>query len=69
MASLIENLLEMNRLFAEAASTDPATAVLLVLGTLLFAFSFGVFGYLALGAVVDLLIPDSSRRVPPEAGR
>ena len=69
MATILENFLEMNRLLAEAATSDPVTAFLLALGTLLFAFSFGLFGYLTLGAVVDLFTPDSGRRVPPEAGR
>lgn len=69
MAGLVETLLELNRLFAGAATTDPVTAVLLVLGTLLTVFAIGVFAYLTVGAVVDLLIPEPSRRVPPEAGR
>ena len=69
MATIIDNLLEMNRIFTEAAATDPITAFLLALGTLLFVFSFGVFGYLTLGGIVDLFTPNSSRRSPPEAGR
>ena len=69
MATILENILEMSRLFTEAATSDPITGLLLALGTLLFGVSFGVFGYLILGGVVDLLIPRASHRVPPEAGR
>lgn len=69
MASIVESFLEMSRILTEAATSDPITAFLLALGTLLFAVSFGVFGYLTLGGVVDLFTPGSSRRVPPEAGR
>lgn len=65
MAGIVESLLEMNRLFARAASTDPLTALLLLAGTLLIVFSVAVLGYLTLGAVVDLLIPSTSRRANP----
>ena len=68
MASILDNLLEMSRIFTEAATSDPITAFLLALGTLLFVVSFGVFGYLTLGGVVDLFTPNSSR-APPRAGR
>lgn len=57
MASILENLLEMSRIFTEAATSDPITAFLLALGTLLFAFSFGVFGYLTLGAIGNVFTP------------
>lgn len=69
MVSILDNLLEMSRLFTEAATSDPITGLLLALGTLLFVFSFGLVGYLTLGAVADLLIPTPARSWPPEAGR
>lgn len=57
MAPILDNILEMIRLFTNAATNDPASGLLLALGTLLFVFSFGVFGYLVLGSVADLFTP------------
>lgn len=69
MATIIDNLLEMSRLFTEAATSDPLTGFLLAFGSLVFAFSFAIFGYLTLGAALNALTPSASRRAPPRAGR
>lgn len=69
LSDLIDSIVEMPGEFAAVATNDPVSAVLVALGTLLIAFSMGVFGYLTLGALVDLVIPDSTGRAPPQAGR
>lgn len=55
MATLFEMLAELVGLFGDVALNDPVAAVLLVAGTLLFAFTFGVAGVLALGAAVEFV--------------
>ena len=69
MATLIGNVQEFVRIFNQAAATDPISAAMLAMGTIFIGFSLAALGYLTLGAVVDLFIPDSVRRVPPRAGR
>jgi hypothetical protein len=50
MASVIE-------LIGNVALGDPLATVLLAVGALLFAVSFGAFGYLAAGAAISLVTP------------
>lgn len=52
MATIVEQLRELARLGVDVATTDPAATVLVLLGTLVIAFSVGVFGLLTLGAIV-----------------
>ena len=68
MASIIQNLSEMVRLFSEVALADPISAVLLALGAIFVAFSSVVFGLLTAGAVLDAVIPDISAGKPPQRG-
>lgn len=63
--SPVGDLLDAVTYFQEAATVDPLSAILFVLGQLLFVVSFAFFGYLVLGALVDLVIPDTSGRAPP----
>lgn len=63
MASLLAQLAELGSLFGGIATTDPVSAVLLALGGLLTVGSVAVLGYLALGAGVDLLVPEPTGRV------
>jgi hypothetical protein len=68
MVSIIENVTEMVDLFGNVATFGPLSAVLLAMGALLVVGASGVFGYLAVGALVDILIPESLGRAPPQQG-
>lgn len=68
MAGLIQNLTEMARLFGDVATTDPVSALLLLVGALLVGFSSLLFGYLALGGIGAALIPDTSPKRPQQRG-
>lgn len=57
---LIDSVLDMPGAFADVAAHDPLSAVLLGIGALLTFFSMAVFGGLTLGAVVDLVTPEST---------
>lgn len=62
LTELGASILEMIRLFTtDVALYDPLSTVSLVVGTLLMAFTMGVFGYLVLGAAGDLLGIGSAR--------
>ena len=69
LSELLDSLITLPQEIAAVALSGPISFVLVVLGSLLFAVTFAVFGYLALGAVVDLVIPDSTGRAPPQANR
>lgn len=57
MQSLLAQLAEFGTLFAGVATTDPVSALLLLLGLVITAGSVGFFGLLALGAALDLATP------------
>lgn len=61
----VDDFVEMGRLVTEIAVRDPISFVLVLLGSLLIVFSLAAFGYLSLGAAVDLVTPESIGR-PPE---
>lgn len=61
----VGDLLDAVTYFVDAATVDPLSAILVALGNLLFAATFLFFGYLVLGSLVDLLIPESPGRSPP----
>jgi hypothetical protein len=46
---------------------DPLSIVLVLMGAVLVGVSVLVFGYLTLGAVVDVVTPDLSGEQPPQA--
>ncbi|WP_232687072.1 hypothetical protein [Halobacterium zhouii] len=58
MVWLIDNITTAVDLFGTVARTDPLSAVLLALGGLLVAFSSAIFGYLALGGLLEPLAPE-----------
>ncbi|QLD89361.1 hypothetical protein HWV07_10095 [Natronomonas salina] len=58
-----ENTVGMVDRFAEVAATDPLSAVLVLVGALLVAFSAGFFGVLTFGAGLA-----SIKRLLPTAG-
>lgn len=52
---LRENTVGMLEQFAAIAATDPLVALVLLAGTVLIAFSMGVFGVLTVGAILSTL--------------
>ena len=58
MVWIIDNLVTAVDLFGTVARTDPLSAVLLALGALFVAVSSVVFGYLALGGLLEPLAPE-----------
>jgi hypothetical protein len=67
---LQENTAGMVELFAEVATSDPLSALLVLVGALLVLFSAGFFGVLTLGAVgasIKRLIPTGGG--PPRQAR
>ena len=69
LTDLIDSIVSMPGEFATVANHDPLAAVLVAVGAVFMLVSFGVFGYLTLGALVDLVTPDLSGRAPPRADR
>ncbi|MFB6121544.1 MAG: hypothetical protein ABEJ68_10560 [Halobacteriaceae archaeon] len=51
--------------FRTVATADPLSALLLVVGAVLVGVSAGGFGILALGGLVDAIVPDELGREPP----
>jgi hypothetical protein len=68
MVSIIENVIDMVDLFGNFATFGPLSAVLLAMGALLVVGASAVLGYLAAGAFVDLVSPESLGRSPPQQG-
>ncbi|WP_336035321.1 hypothetical protein [Halobacterium yunchengense] len=60
MVWILENPVEMAQHLLTAASTDPLSAVLVAIGGLLVTVSAGGFGVLALGALLEALVPDTA---------
>lgn len=58
MATIVTQAVDIASLFRGVAATDPLSALLLLLGAVLTAGASAVLGLLALGAAVDLLLPD-----------
>ena len=65
MAPLIEQLVQLVNTFLQVALADPISIVLVGMGFLLTTFALVVFGVLALGALLDLITPESSGGTPP----
>lgn len=58
MTSQLSGLTELGSTFGGIAAVDPLSAFLLALGAVITLGSITFFGYLTLGAAVDLVIPD-----------
>jgi hypothetical protein len=73
LVRLVESVIELSITVAtEIAVQDPLSFVAVVTGTLFFAFSFGIFGYLVLGALareVGLATPTPGRGARQASGR
>ena len=57
LSDLISSIMEFPSAIGEVAAQSPITAVLVGMGALLIGLSVAVFGYLSLGAAVDLVTP------------
>ncbi|WP_458186890.1 hypothetical protein [Haladaptatus sp. NG-WS-4] len=66
MVNLVNNVVEMIRLFTDVATASPVSGLLVLAGGILVGFSVLFFGYLVLGGLVAPLIPDSPGRAPPQ---
>jgi hypothetical protein len=67
MASLIGSIPKLITEITNVALADPLNALLVTVGGLIIAGSVGVFSYLALGAVLDSVIPDLGGEPPQQA--
>jgi len=65
LSDLTQSVIDMPGEFADVAAQGPIEAVLVLTGALLVLVPSAVFGYLVLGAVVDLMLPDSSQTSHP----
>jgi hypothetical protein len=60
LSDLIQSIVDMPGEFADVAAQGPIEAILVLTGALLVVVPSLVFGYLVLGAAVDLVTPDRS---------
>jgi hypothetical protein len=63
----LDDLSTLAELFTDVATADPLSAVLLLVGALLVGVTMAVGGVLALGALVEAIVP--SPRAPPRGAR
>ncbi|SIR98675.1 hypothetical protein [Natronorubrum thiooxidans] len=60
MNVIVDNIIEMNEYFADVAAGELFAPLLVLIGTILVAFTLGVFGLLTLGAIGSLFSSSSS---------
>jgi hypothetical protein len=72
MANVIIQLLgdvaELTGLVIDVALNGPIPFVLVVMAVVLWVISFGLFGYLTVGAILSGIIPGNIGRTPPQQG-
>lgn len=66
MVWVIDNIVTFVQQLTSVATSDPISALLVVAGGLVFAFSFAFFGYLAFRGLLDVALPDVSSGGPPD---
>lgn len=59
VSELIQSVIDMPDKFADVATQGPIEGFLVAMGGLLVALPLALFGILVLGAIVDLILPDS----------
>jgi len=57
LSQLIDNAMQLPSHFQPVVTNDPVAALLFVGGSLLFALTIGMMGYLSIGAVLDIVSP------------
>ncbi|MCU4927025.1 hypothetical protein OB905_13730 [Halobacteria archaeon AArc-dxtr1] len=55
---IVDNIVEMNEYLTDVAMGDGLSLLLVAVGSILIAFSLGVFGLLSLGAAASLVTSD-----------
>jgi hypothetical protein len=60
ISELIDSIIAMPGEFADVATQGPVEGLLVLIGALFVIVPSVALGYLTLGVVVDLLLPDSS---------
>jgi hypothetical protein len=58
LSDLVQSIIDMPGEFADVAAQGPIAGVLLLIGVLLVVVPSLIFGYLTLGVLVDLVLPD-----------
>lgn len=70
---LIDSIIEMPGRFVDVITAgggiQPVSVALIAFGALFIAASVGAFGYVTLGALVDLVTPEISREPPNREAR
>ncbi|WP_436935802.1 hypothetical protein [Halovenus marina] len=66
LGELVQSILDAPGIFADIATHDPLSAVLIGIGAVLVGVSLGAFGLLTAGVVVDLIRPDRPRETYPK---
>ncbi len=57
---IVDDIVEINRQFAEIAMGEGFSILLLLVGSILVAATLGIFGYLTVGALLSLFNPGSA---------
>lgn len=60
MNVIVDNIIEMNEYFSDVAMGEGLAPLLVLIGTILVAFTLGAFGLLTLGAIGSLFSSSSS---------
>jgi hypothetical protein len=60
ISELIQSIIDMPAEFADVAAQGPVEGLLVLVGAIFVIVPSIALGYLTLGVVVDLLLPDSS---------
>lgn len=69
---MVDPLAEVLELFGyttDVAINDPVAGVLILVSTVLLAFTFVLFFGLAAGGLLEWIIPENLGRSPPQRGR
>ncbi|WP_128477300.1 hypothetical protein [Halorussus pelagicus] len=66
MASIIQNVVDMIGYFTDAALAFPTSIILLAVGFVFVAGSSLALAYLAAGAAIDFIMPDSVGQPPAQ---
>ena len=68
MASIIQNFVDMAGYFIDVAFAFPSSILLVAIGLVLITLPSLFVAYLAAGAAVDLVMPESIGRTPQQRG-
>jgi hypothetical protein len=66
LGELVQSVLDAPGIFADIATHDPISAVLIGIGALLVLGSLGFFSLLVAGSAIELVTPDRPRETHPK---